>query len=178
MTVAAYSRGVLAADTCYTQTTDGRPEYRVRDTKITLVQSAEFSLAIVTAGDDDLTEAYEGAVRQTFIELTANETDPKLPKELRLLFDLEMPEPLSSIVMFRIGNRSGAYSGERILRRVPVDGYVAIGADAVIALGAMYSGANPITAVQAAVYHGVMSAAPIESVDSTFFEVRKEPTCM
>jgi hypothetical protein len=178
MTVAAYRRGMLAADTCYTEISDGRPEYRVRGTKISIVRCPEFDLAIVTAGDDGLTETYEAAVRQAFTELTVMESDPKLPKDFRLLFEPPMAECLSSIVMYRIGNRSGAYSGENILRRVPVDGYVAIGADASIALGAMYTGANPIAAVQAAVYHGVMSAAPIESVDSTFFEVRKEPTCM
>lgn len=176
MTVAAYRKGMLVADTCYTEMSDGRAEYRTRNTKITVIARERFTLAIVTAGDDELTDGYEFAVREAFSELVHDQPDPELPKELRLA--LAPDASLSSIVMFRIGNRSGAYSGENILRLVRPDGYVAVGADAPIALGALYSGANPVTAVQAAVYHGVMSAAPIESIDSTFFEITREPTCM
>jgi hypothetical protein len=171
MTCVAWTPGMIAADSCITEESDGKPAHRSVMRKLkTFVRTyygKDVLVALASRGDSGVGDVADAMLVRQLKGL--GEFTEKRMNAARLLFarqhSINGGEYECLVVIFRprfqdivilIGNGG--------IARVVDTSYFAIGCDAGFANAAMYAGADARRAVAAAAKHGPYTSFPIDWV--------------
>lgn len=179
MTTAVWTPGMIAIDSCIThQDENDAPQYKTTSQKLFFKVVRGYVVAIGSEGDMDGGIATDETVVEQAIQFLRNNNYDRAKIHRYLNQDKFVKERQS-----RIGE--GRYEGllfitkkanhdvllvcgnGRIQFVSDATRYVAIGVDAPVALGALYHGADAVTAVKAACKHAMYTDYPIHAVCAT-----------
>lgn len=160
MTVIAYTKGVLAADT--QGTTD---DMKIRSQKIEHLKNGT---VVGTAGDSDCREVLGVLGRASMSRMPSRASLIKTQTEFDGIWIF--PDPLA-IFMVSIEHEAGKWTAEI---RPMLDDWAAVGAGAKYAAGAILAGKSAIDAVKIACRLDVNCGLPVESYKITSVKAGKK----